>query len=325
MERVMSVEDRIKRAEEIYYRKKQNQTINNNYARVSIKSKKDYRVFKKMIIQIIVCLVIYFVFYYIVNNNYVFSEDFTNKAKEVLSHDIDLGQIYNNTSNYIKTFWKENKMIVVDNSQENKQNEVEVNSKENKEDSENVENTSEKVNQQEEQESEVKSEGEINEEQNTSVQDNENIGGAGEGTQELSQMEKDCIDIKNITSFIVPVQGYISSTFGWREPTTATVPKNHTGLDIAAVTGTEIKSATNGTVILASSQGDYGNHLKIQIEDVITVYAHCSVLCVKEGDYVVQGQKIAEVGSTGNSTGPHLHFEIRKSNRFVDPQMILDI
>jgi len=55
------------------------------------------------------------------------------------------------------------------------------------------------------------------------------------------------------------------------------------------------------------------------------VYAHCNVLYVKEGDYVTQGQKIAEVGSSGNSTGPHLHFEIRKSERFVDPQMLLEI
>ena len=110
-----------------------------------------------------------------------------------------------------------------------------------------------------------------------------------------------------------------------RDPTTSTVPKNHTGLDIAATVGTEIKSASNGTVILASSEGDYGNHLKIQIEDIVLVYAHCNKLFVNKGDKVIQGQKIAEVGSSGNSTGPHLHFEIRKSGRLVDPEMILDI
>ena len=68
-----------------------------------------------------------------------------------------------------------------------------------------------------------------------------------------------------------------------------------------------------------------GNHLKIQIEDVILVYAHCNKINVKEGEHVTQGQEIAEVGSTGNSTGPHLHFEIRKEDRLVDPQLILDI
>ena len=68
-----------------------------------------------------------------------------------------------------------------------------------------------------------------------------------------------------------------------------------------------------------------GNHLKIQINDVVVIYAHCKTLYVQQGDYVTQGQAIAEVGSTGNSTGPHLHFEIRKEDRLVDPQLILDI
>jgi len=320
MERVMSVEERIKRAEEIYYRKKQNENINNNYARVSIKPKKDYRILKKMITQIVVCLIIYFVFYYVVNNNYVFSDDFTNKTKEVLSYDINFSDIYNNTSNYIKGFLEENSQNQIDNIQQEKQ--------ENQEEINNVEESLQENNQnilQENAQNNAENNIEENIQENTVLEEIENIGGAGEVVQELSQMEQDCIDIKNITSFIVPVQGYISSTFGWREPTTSTVPKNHTGLDIAAVKGTEIKSATNGTVILASSEGDYGNHLKIQIEDIILVYAHCNVLCVKEGDYVTQGQKIAEVGSTGNSTGPHLHFEIRKSGRLVDPQMILNI
>lgn len=68
-----------------------------------------------------------------------------------------------------------------------------------------------------------------------------------------------------------------------------------------------------------------GNHLKIQIEDVILVYAHCNKLNVQQGEHVAQGQEIAEVGSTGNSTGYHLHFEIRKEGRLVDPQLILNI
>ena len=68
-----------------------------------------------------------------------------------------------------------------------------------------------------------------------------------------------------------------------------------------------------------------GNHLKIQINDVVIIYAHCKTLYVQQGDHVTQGQAIAEVGSTGNSTGPHLHFEIRKEDRLVDPQLILEI
>ena len=146
-----------------------------------------------------------------------------------------------------------------------------------------------------------------------------------EETPQLSQMEQDTNYIKSKISFIKPLNGRISSAYGERNPTTPTVPKNHTGTDIVAETGAKIVSATNGTVILASSQGDYGKHLKIQIEDVIIVYAHCNKLYVKEGDNISQGQEIAEVGSTGNTTGPHLHFEVRYQNRYVDPQMILDL
>lgn len=66
-----------------------------------------------------------------------------------------------------------------------------------------------------------------------------------------------------------------------------------------------------------------GNHLKIVNGDVTIIYAHCNKLYVKQGEKIKQGQEIAEVGSTGNSTGPHLHFEIRKGERLVDPQKII--
>ena len=69
--------------------------------------------------------------------------------------------------------------------------------------------------------------------------------------------------------------------------------------------------------------GDLGNHFKIVSNDVITVYAHCKTIYVKEGQKINQGEKIGEVGSTGNSTGPHLHFEIKKEGRYVDPDLIL--
>lgn len=153
------------------------------------------------------------------------------------------------------------------------------------------------------------------------------IGGA-QGTQEelssqLSEEEQRIQTIKNTTTFIKPVEGPISSKYGLRNPTTTTVPKNHTGIDIAANAGTKIISSTDGEVVLASSEGDYGNHLKIQIGEVSVIYAHCSKLYLKQGDKVTQGQEIAEVGSTGNSTGPHLHFEIRLNEITVDPEKIL--
>ena len=138
-------------------------------------------------------------------------------------------------------------------------------------------------------------------------------------------MEQDANHIKNTISFIKPVNGKISSVFGLRNPTTSTVPKDHKGTDIATETGSKIVSATDGKVVLVSTTGDYGNHLKIQTNDVIIVYAHCNKLYVNEGDIIKQGQEIAEVGSTGNTTGPHLHFEVRYQNRYVDPQLILEL
>lgn len=79
----------------------------------------------------------------------------------------------------------------------------------------------------------------------------------------------------------------------------------------------------DGKVILASSEGDYGNHLKIVSGNVTTLYAHCKTLYVKEGDEIKQGMEIAEVGSTGKATGPHLHFEIRVDDRLVNPEYVL--
>lgn len=80
-----------------------------------------------------------------------------------------------------------------------------------------------------------------------------------------------------------------------------------------------------GKVEVVSSQGDYGNHLKITNGEISTLYAHCSKIVVNEGDSIKQGQKIAEVGSTGRATGPHLHFEIRRNNKTVDPLKIVEI
>ena len=78
-----------------------------------------------------------------------------------------------------------------------------------------------------------------------------------------------------------------------------------------------------GIVEQVSNEGDYGNHIKIRCNNVYTLYAHCSKIFVKEGQIVARGQKIASVGNTGNSTGPHLHFEIRVEDRFIDPAKIV--
>ena len=161
-------------------------------------------------------------------------------------------------------------------------------------------------------------------EENTQ-ENQQNIQENEQTSQVKTQEEQDIENIKNTTTFIKPIEGTISSKYGQREPTTSTVPKNHTGVDIASNLGTKIKSATSGEVVIASEEGDYGKHLKIQIGEVSIIYAHCNSLYVKQGDQVTQGQEIAEVGSTGNSTGPHLHFEIRISERTIDPQKILEL
>ena len=139
----------------------------------------------------------------------------------------------------------------------------------------------------------------------------------------LTPMEVNALFVKTNYSLIKPLEGEITSRFGHREPTVPTVPKNHTGIDIAEDIGKIIVASMEGDVTLVSSEGDYGNHIKITNGEVTTVYAHCSKIYVKEGEHIVQGQQIAEVGATGNVTGPHLHFEIRRNNEYIDPDLVL--
>lgn len=122
-------------------------------------------------------------------------------------------------------------------------------------------------------------------------------------------------------SLIKPISGVISSRYGirWRD--------NHKGLDIAAPKGTAIKAAAGGKVIFSgygsgsNSYSGYGNIVVIQSTSSLVIrYGHCSALYVKTGETVVQGQVIAAVGSTGISTGNHLHFEIRYNGTAVNPQ-----
>lgn len=119
-------------------------------------------------------------------------------------------------------------------------------------------------------------------------------------------------------ALIEPVTGTITSRFGTRRSGT------HTGLDIANSKGTPIKAAATGTVIYAGFKGSYGNLVIIQHTDSIqTYYAHCSKLLVSNGTQVNQGDTIALVGSTGNSTGPHLHLEVRVNGVAKNPQNYL--
>ncbi len=112
-----------------------------------------------------------------------------------------------------------------------------------------------------------------------------------------------------------PISGIITSRFGSRSSGT------HTGLDIATATGTAIKAAAAGTVTFSGTKGSYGKLIVINHGNgVETYYAHCSALYVSDGAKVSQGQTIAAVGSTGNSTGPHLHLEVRVNGVAQNPQ-----
>ena len=170
--------------------------------------------------------------------------------------------------------------------------------------------------------SEEKNEGGLIEE-TLSVTEEAKETNTNEESSGISQMQVDADFIKANYSIVKPLEGEITSRFGLRNPSVETVPKYHTGIDIARVVGTVITAAMDGTVELVSSQGDYGNHVKITNGEVSTLYAHCSKIYVKQGDTIVQGQQIAEVGATGNVTGPHLHFEVRRNNQYVDPDLIL--
>lgn len=138
-------------------------------------------------------------------------------------------------------------------------------------------------------------------------------------------MNMDIENLKAAYSFINPLNGKITSRFGIRTSENLNVDGYHTGLDIFAEKGTIIKASMEGIVDNISAEGGYGKHLKIRSNNVTTLYAHCEKIIVKEGQIVSQGQEIATVGSTGNSTGPHLHFEIRVDNRFINPEKILSL
>ena len=105
------------------------------------------------------------------------------------------------------------------------------------------------------------------------------------------------------------------------------VSKNHTGIDLSANIGTNIVSSIEGEVVEVSSKGNYGKHLKIASKidkNIIILYAHCSEILVKKGDKVKKNQVVAKVGNTGNTTGAHLHFEIRYKDEYINPEKIME-
>ncbi len=246
MERALSPEEKIRRAEEIYYRRKM-QEENRNYARVSVtKRKKNLKMLKKITFQIIVCVIIYTVFYEIKNKVYIFSKNIINKTKEILSYDINLLNMYEKAKEYMNSFNLNSEQI-----QENKVEDEQIEIKNNEEQSVETEEIK-KVQEIEHQETQLE------ETQPTKTEIVEGIG--GENVEELqienialSQMEQDAKDIKEAKSIILPLKGTITSRFGIRESNNPIVSKNHTGIDIAVNEGTIFNAAMEGIVEEVSS------------------------------------------------------------------------
>lgn len=144
----------------------------------------------------------------------------------------------------------------------------------------------------------------------------------------MTVMESRLFDQK-IRKMMVPTQqpvasGTLGSSFGWRIDPMNGRSALHTGLDFSAEPGTPILAAAGGVVVAQEYHPAYGNMVEIDHgNDLVSRYAHASKVWVKKGDIVKRGQKIAEVGTTGRSTGPHLHFEVLVQGVFQDPQKFL--
>lgn len=308
MEKTISPEERIRRAEEIYYKRK----LDNNSIRMSSsqlregREKKQLLLYKKLIIQVLICVLIYLIFSLIKDTNYVFSENVINKTKEFLNTDINFEIIAGEVSQFFQA--NQDKLNFLNNWI--KEDEKKEENKENKE------NSNEQVNEQTNVENKLTGAG------GATINEVAVEASSKDDSSKKTQMEIDAKYIKNNFNMQIPLKGTITSRYGEREETKI-ITANHQGIDIAVNEGTPIVSAMEGKVSLVSKEGEYGTHVKIVNKDITTIYAHCSKILVKEGQNIKKGQKIALSGNTGRTTGPHLHFEIRRENRTIDPDLIL--
>lgn len=123
-----------------------------------------------------------------------------------------------------------------------------------------------------------------------------------------------------------PVSGLVTSRFGWRSHPVSGQEDFHTGVDIAAAQGTPILAALPGVVEQTGYSESYGNFVVLRHSDNLrTTYNHCSEILAKEGEQLARGDRIALVGSTGISTGPHLHFEVEVKGLKADPLQALEV
>lgn len=318
MERIISDEERLRRAEIISLRRQNRINAKNIHDEATYSKNEEKRKISflaKISIKIITSICLFGLLFYDSQNGKMI----INKIEPYINNDTDFSYIYNVISTNINKIFEESSNI-------NEVSSNEINQEENvASTNETQNNNSNEVSNNEEKEKENV----IETSEATVEKDNQEqqagVGGGDEETKASTEEVDDVTYIKNKLSFIKPVKnGYITSHYGKREKTDI-VSENHKGVDIGASLGEDILASTSGTVKSVSSYGDYGNHIEIVNGEISTLYAHCSELLVTEGESVKQGQVIAKVGSTGKSTGPHLHFEIRRNELSVNPEEILEL
>lgn len=270
LERILNDHEKIKRAEEIYYRRNHRNLAMGNRG-IEPRRQKTY-LGSKILLEMLILVILAVTVFAVKNRDYIFTQNF---LQSISKYNINLSEKFDFIMAYLKD------------DEESESEEVFVNNQPADTNQPAIENTQEPQSL-------------APEEQATSVpQENQN-------------------------PFIKPIEGVVTSGFGARESVYQNVTGNHTGVDIGADAGTHIKASMSGVVTQFSREGDYGNHIRITKDNVTTLYAHCQDIFVAEGQEITQGQVIATVGSTGNSTGPHLHFEIRVDDTPINPAEKID-
>ena len=264
MDRIISPEERIRRAEEIYNRRRV-QGVRVSTSSVNIGKTNKVSLGRKMIIQILACLTIYFSFMILKNYNNVFSQNVINETKAVLSYDVNFANLYNQCKEYFNN--NINNIIKKDNKNQSENENQDENSQNQNE--ENIESNPDADNFQNQQQVENQENNQDNQNNQENIQDG--IGGGADissnslndGTlkakqdfENRTQMEQDAEFVKQNFNFIKPIEGKITSGFGAREETEI-ISGFHQGIDISGKTGTPIKSAIEGTVVAAAWAGDY--------------------------------------------------------------------
>ena len=231
VEKAISPEKRIRRAEEIYARRR---NVNSSYTRVNVGEGKAKSPIRKMLIQICICVIVYTGFYFVKSGNDVLLGQFIEQVKSILEYDISFQSFTDKVLSYINKSNEENAEIPEENKERESSEEVDLN--------EGITETSDEV-------------------QADTLGVVEEVT-YSEDASSISQMQVDSEYIKQNISFLKPLSGTITSRFGIRHPTSATVPTYHTGIDISGNVGTKIIAAMEGEVTLVSTKGDYRESYK---------------------------------------------------------------